>query len=94
MRGKPHEQITAAGVIGERGRKDDAAALLGLLSHDYPQVRYYAREALERLFQKPLGVDLDGNAATIQAEASAWLEKASAPAAPMQWPMKHLVLLM
>src|SRR4029079_3980531 len=47
--GKPHEQITAAGVLGERGARGAAAALVPLLSNAYPLVRYQAREAIERL---------------------------------------------
>ncbi len=75
LSGKPHEQIVAAGVIGERGRRGDAASVLLLLTHEYPQVRYYAREALERLYAQPLTIDLDADAATIKTQASAWFEK-------------------
>jgi predicted CXXCH cytochrome family protein len=71
--GKPHEQITAAAVLGERGPKgaSAAAALVPLLSHSYPLVRFWAREAIERILGKPLPVDLDGDAAQIDAAGRA-----------------------
>jgi predicted CXXCH cytochrome family protein len=73
LRGKPHEQITAAAVLGERGRRASAGALLPLLSAEVPLVRYWAREALERLLGRPLPVDLDGDASAIQREAAAFV---------------------
>jgi predicted CXXCH cytochrome family protein len=70
-RGKPHEQIAAAGVIGERGARGAAASLAPLLSSEYPQVRYYARQAIEDLLGQPMPVDLDGETAAIQ--GAAWV---------------------
>ena len=74
LRGKPHEQITAAGVLGQRGTRASAAALVPLLSAEIPLVRYWAREAMERLVGRPLAVDLDGDAATVQREAAAFVK--------------------
>ena len=74
-RGKPHEQITAAAVIGERGKPEDARALLPLFTSEYPLVRYWARQAVEDLVKKPLPVNLDGDAAGLPAEAGAWLDR-------------------
>jgi predicted CXXCH cytochrome family protein len=83
LAGKPHEQITAAAVLGERGPRASAAALVPLLSSEYPLVRYWAREAVERLLGKPLPVDLDGEASVISTEAGAFVQKALAqPLAP------------
>ncbi len=76
LRGKPHEQMTAAGVLGERGPRASARALAPLLSSEYPLVRYWAREAVERLTGRPLPVDLDGDAATIDGEVAAFIGKA------------------
>jgi predicted CXXCH cytochrome family protein len=78
-RGKPHEQMTAAGVLGERGTKSQAPLLLPLLSSEYPLARYYARAAIEALVQKPLTVDLDGDADEIQKASAKWLETARMP---------------
>jgi predicted CXXCH cytochrome family protein len=73
--GKPHEQMTAAGVLGERGRRASARDLVPLLSSDYPLVRYWAREATERLLGRPLPVDIDGEASAIQTEAAAFVAR-------------------
>jgi predicted CXXCH cytochrome family protein len=75
-RGKPHEQIAAAALLGERGSVKAAPAILPLLSSEYPLVRYYARSAIEALLKRPMPVDLDGDPAAIQNEASAWLGEA------------------
>jgi predicted CXXCH cytochrome family protein len=76
LQGKPHEQLTAAAVLGERGRPPDAPLLVPLLSSDYPLVRYWAREAVERLLGRPLPVDLDGEAGSIDREARAFVAEA------------------
>ncbi len=78
-RGKPHEQMTAAGVLGERGTRSQAPLLLPLLSSEYPLARYYARAAIEALVKKPLPVDLDGDADEIQKASAKWLEVATMP---------------
>jgi hypothetical protein len=75
LRGKPHEQITAAGVLAERGRRAAARDLAPLLSSDYPLIRYWAREATERLLGRPLPVDLDGDAGVIETEAAAFVAR-------------------
>jgi predicted CXXCH cytochrome family protein len=72
-RGKPHEQIAAAAVLGERGGRDAAASLVPLLGSEYPLVRYYAGAAIERLVGRALPVDLDGDAVAIQREAAAFV---------------------
>jgi predicted CXXCH cytochrome family protein len=79
--GKPHEQITAAAVLGERGPRgaSAAAALVPLLSHGYPLVRSWALAAIERVLGKPLRVDLDGDAAQIDAAGRALLRENEAP---------------
>lgn len=70
--GRPHEQMTAAGVLGERGDRSAVRALAPLLSSEYPLVRYWAREAMARR-GAALRIDLDGDAASIQTEARAQL---------------------
>jgi hypothetical protein len=74
LRGKPHEQILAAALLGGSGRRDDASRLLPLLTSDYPLVRYWAADAVERLLGRPLPVDLDGEPPAIAAEASRFFE--------------------
>jgi hypothetical protein len=76
--GKAHEQITAAAVLGERGPRAAAPALVPLLGSEYPLVRFYAGNAVGRLVGRPLPVDLDGEAAVIQSEAAAFVRAALA----------------
>ncbi|MEP7121730.1 MAG: cytochrome c3 family protein, partial [Byssovorax sp.] len=77
-RGKPHEQMTAAAVLGERGARSQAGLLVPLLSSEYPLARYYARAALESLVRAPLPIDLDGDAVEIQRGSLEWLHTAPA----------------
>lgn len=58
-RGKPHEQAAAIGVLGELGTRDDVPALLPYLAHPFPQVRYFAKHAIERLTGAPLVLDVE-----------------------------------
>lgn len=80
--GKPHEQMTAAGALAERGPRRSAEALVPLLGHDYPLVRSFGRAAIERLLGRPLPVDLDGEPATITAEARALVQETARADAP------------
>jgi predicted CXXCH cytochrome family protein len=74
-RGKPHEQATAIGVLGEGkpGDKSAVAALVPMLSHEYPLVRYYAQRALQRITGDPVAIDVGGPAADVARAAQAWL---------------------
>jgi hypothetical protein len=74
LRGKPHEQLLAAAILADGGRRDDAIRLLPLLTSDYPLVRYWAADAMARLLGQAVPVDLDGEAPAIAAEASSFLE--------------------
>jgi predicted CXXCH cytochrome family protein len=73
-RGKAHEQATAMVVLGERG----AGAALGPIARElvnpYPLVRYYARQALEKIAGVECNVNLDQEDANIEKDASRWLE--------------------
>jgi predicted CXXCH cytochrome family protein len=87
LRGKPHEQMAVAGILGELVRqatepKDatdkarrhtEATWLSPLLTVDYPLERYYAKDAMERLEGRRFALDLNLGAATITRESSAWL---------------------
>lgn len=72
-RGKPHEQAVAIGVLGERGTKADVAQIAPHLTHAYPLVRYYAKEAIEKLTGKPLPIDVGQPADEIEPEVRRWL---------------------
>ena len=71
--GNPHEQMTAAAVLGEQGRRRQAPLLVPLLSSEYPLARFYARAAIERLVHGTFPIDLDGDPETVQRTARAWL---------------------
>ncbi len=61
--GKPHEIVTAMMALAENGRAVAAPKLLPSLNHRYPLVRYFAREALQKLTGAPFprGIDLDAD---------------------------------
>jgi predicted CXXCH cytochrome family protein len=79
VRGKPHEQMTAAAVLGERGARAQAPLLVPLLASEYPLARFYARAAIEALVSKPVPVDLDADPEAIQRDSLAWLKDTSKP---------------
>ncbi|HEX9294180.1 MAG TPA: cytochrome c3 family protein [Polyangiaceae bacterium] len=72
-RGKAHEQATAIHVLGEHRMSGALLPVAGQLVNRYPLVRYFAREALEKLVGRPCDVNLDQDDAAIQAEATRWL---------------------
>lgn len=71
-RGKPHEQAVAIGVWGEIKDKAAISALLPMLWHDYPLLRYYAQRALQRITGDPVAIDVGAPAAQVQKAAEAW----------------------
>jgi predicted CXXCH cytochrome family protein len=81
-RGKPHEQATAIGVLGEARATDATPALAAALSHPYPLVRYYARAALEKVRGAAVPVDVSDDAADVRAAVSRWLHPGD-PAPPV-----------
>jgi hypothetical protein len=77
-RGKPHEQATAIGVLGETGGTESVPVLAAALSHPYPLVRYWAKAALER-GRGPVPVEVSEDAADVRVSVSRWLN----PGAPV-----------
>ncbi|HUS29971.1 MAG TPA: cytochrome c3 family protein [Kofleriaceae bacterium] len=78
-RGKPHEQAAAIGVLGDAKDKSAVAALVPMLSHEYPLVRFYAQRALQKITGDPVAIDVGGAAADVQRDANAWLAKQKGP---------------
>jgi HEAT repeat protein len=74
-RGKPHEQAAAIGVLGEAKDKTAVAALVPMLSHEYPLVRFYAQRALQLITGDPVAIDVGGAAADVKRDANAWLAR-------------------
>ena len=87
-RGKPHEQATAIGVLGETRSPDAVPALAAALSHPYPLVRYYAAAALEKVRGAPVPVDVSQDAADVRVAVSRWLTP-GAPPPPQAVRSKH-----
>jgi hypothetical protein len=77
QRGKPHEQAVAIATLGlepdANARAASIAVIAPQLAHPYPLVRWFAQRALEQLTGEKLGLDLNASAATLSAQASAWL---------------------
>jgi predicted CXXCH cytochrome family protein len=77
-RGKPHEQAAAIGVLGEVKDTAAVAALVPMLWHDYPLVRYYAQRALQRITGDAVAIDVGAPASEVRGAAEAWLTRAAA----------------
>lgn len=73
-RGKPHEQVVAAAVLGESRDRTAAGAIAQHLTHPYPLVRYFAAQALFDLHGEWPTVDLDADGSAIREQARQWLE--------------------
>jgi predicted CXXCH cytochrome family protein len=72
-RGKPHEQAAATAVLGEVKDKTALAAIVPMLSHAYPLVRYFAQRALQRITGDPVAIDIGASAAEVARAGQAWL---------------------
>ena len=57
-RGKPHEQVVAIQVLGRERRAEATPAIIAELGHDYPLLRFFARDALERIVGRQLALDM------------------------------------
>jgi predicted CXXCH cytochrome family protein len=82
LAGKPHEQATAIGVLGERRVAGAVPALAPMLSHRVPILRFFARAAIERITGQPVPVDLHARAAGLKAEVRRWLAGRAEPPPP------------
>jgi predicted CXXCH cytochrome family protein len=74
IRGKPHEQAAAIGVLGETRDRSSLAILAPMLAHEYPLVRYYAKHALELITGAPIAIDVNAPALDLLREAQVWLK--------------------
>jgi predicted CXXCH cytochrome family protein len=72
-RGKPHEQAAAIGALGEFKARDAVAAVVPMLWHDYPLVRYYAQRALQRMTGDAVAIDVGAAASDVKRAAEQWL---------------------
>jgi hypothetical protein len=76
--GKPHERAVAAVAAADAGRKDLIPAVAHALSDEYPLVRHYVHQALERLAGEPVPLDMNASGSSQEAQALRWLAARSA----------------
>jgi predicted CXXCH cytochrome family protein len=95
-RGKPHEQATALGVLGEARVGGALPAAARELTNPVPLVRYYARRAVEEIRGAPCDIDLDRPTPEIELaarrcvpEAHAGTASGAAPRAAPTHPRAH-----
>ena len=74
-RGKPHEQAVAMYILGEARLKKAAPLVAAQLTHPYPILRFYARDALGKLIGAS-AIDLDRDDDVISSAAASWLARA------------------
>ncbi len=74
-RGKAHEQAVAIVVLGETKDRAAIPALVPMLAHQYPLVRYFAQRALQTITGDPVAIDVGAPAAEVRAAAERWLSK-------------------
>jgi HEAT repeat protein len=79
LRGKPHEQATAAAALGEHGGREAVALIAPQLSNAYPLVRYFARRALEQASGRPVPIDVEQDPAAIDRAVAEWLAAPKVP---------------
>ncbi len=72
--GKPHEQAVAIATYGEAKTHDAVAAIVPMLSHQYPLVRYFAQRALQNITGDPVAIDVGAKADDVKRAADAWLK--------------------
>jgi predicted CXXCH cytochrome family protein len=71
--GKPHEEATAASVLGDRGGPAALPLIVPALANPYPLVRYFARHALEQASGHPVPIDVEQDPKSVNAAAATWL---------------------
>jgi predicted CXXCH cytochrome family protein len=75
--GKPHEQAVAIVSFGNAKQRDAIAAIVPMLWHEYPLVRYFAQRALQNITGDPVAIDVGAAAADVRTAANAWLARTS-----------------
>ena len=72
-RGRAHEKAVAMITLGKARSRAALPAIIDELANAYPLVRYFAREAIQRITGKPLRIDMSLPGATLRARARAQL---------------------
>jgi predicted CXXCH cytochrome family protein len=72
VRGKAHEQAVAIAVLGDERDPSAVPALVPMLGHEYPLVRYFAQRALQAITGDPVAIDVGAPAPEVLRAAEAW----------------------
>ncbi len=72
-RGKPHEQAVAMVIFGDKRDKRMAKMIARELVNEYPLVRFYAEEALEKITSQTSPMDMYATDDDIRAAGAAWI---------------------
>ncbi len=81
QRGLPHERAVAIGVVAREHDTTALPLLVAQLDNRFPLIRFFARDAIERVAGVPLPVNPHLPGAELRAQAEAWLTKRSHTAA-------------
>jgi hypothetical protein len=76
-RGKAHEQVVAMYWLGKQNQVAALSPLVEHLGHEYPLLRFFARDAVERLSGRELSLDLHAPVPQILQSARSQLAKES-----------------
>jgi predicted CXXCH cytochrome family protein len=71
--GKAHEQAVAIATFGDMKDRSAVAAIVPMLSHEYPLVRFFAQRALQQITGDPVAIDVGAKAADVTRAANEWL---------------------
>jgi len=74
QKGKPHEQAVAIAVLGDAKDRSAVPAIVPMLAHQYPLVRYYAQRALQKITGDAVAIDVGAPAAEVTRAGEAWLK--------------------
>lgn len=79
LSGLPHEQAVAAAAAANQHRDELLPAVTGVLTNDYPLVRYFAKRAADQLSHTLLPVDPGAPRADIEKALEAWNRTRASP---------------
>jgi predicted CXXCH cytochrome family protein len=68
LRGKPHEQAAALSTLGDARLTDAVPLLTAGMLHEYPLVRFYARQALAKTLGHPVAIDVQRDVDDVRGE--------------------------
>jgi hypothetical protein len=73
--GKSHERAAAADAAARAKRQDLLPLLVSALEDEYPLVRYFVHNAIERMAGEPVPLELSASGEEIVEQAQRWLDR-------------------